>query len=73
MLIRVRVTPDARREVVRESGPNILDIAVREPAAGNAANTRVHELVSLYCKVPLKAVRLVTGARSTSKKFNVVK
>ena len=73
MLIRVRVTPDARREVVRESGPNVLDISVREPAAGNAANTRVRELVAMYCKVPLTAVRLVTGARSPNKKFNVVK
>ena len=73
MLIKVRVTPDARREVVREREHNVREIAVREPAAGNAANTRVRELVSLYCKVPLKAVRLTTGARSPNKKFNVVK
>ena len=73
MLIRVRVTPGARREVVREREPGVLEISVREPAAGNAANTRVRELVSLYCKVPLKAVRLMTGARSPSKKFSVVK
>ena len=73
MLIKVRVTPDARREVVREREPNVLKISVREPAAGNAANTRVRELVAMYCKVPLTAVRLVTGARSPNKKFNVVK
>ena len=73
MLIKVRVTPDARREVVREREPNVLEISVREKAAGNAANTRVRALVAMYCKVPLTAVRLVTGARSPNKKFNVVK
>jgi uncharacterized protein YggU (UPF0235/DUF167 family) len=73
MLIRVRVTPGARREAVTEREPNVLEISVREEAAGNAANTRVRTLVAVYCKVPQKAVRLMTGARSPSKKFNVVK
>ncbi|MEK7479817.1 MAG: DUF167 domain-containing protein [Patescibacteria group bacterium] len=73
MLVKVRVTPSARREVVSVREPDILEISVREEAAGNAANTRVRELVAMHYKVPLKAVRLVTGARSTSKKFNVVK
>ena len=73
MLVKVRVTPGARREVVREREPNVLEMSVREKAAGNAANTRVRELVATYCKVPLKAVRLMTGVRSPSKKFNVIK
>lgn len=73
MLIRVRVTPSARREVVSVREPDVLEISVREEAAGNAANTRVRRLVAMYCKVPQKSVRLLNGARSTSKKFNVVK
>lgn len=73
MLVRVTVTAGARREVFKEREPNVLEISVREPAAGKAANRRVRELVAMHCKVPLKAVRLMTGARSPNKKFNVVK
>ncbi len=60
-LLRVRVTPDAKQEYVKEGKGGVLEIAVKEPAEENRANIRVVTLVASHLKVPVKAVRLVRG------------
>jgi uncharacterized protein YggU (UPF0235/DUF167 family) len=69
-LVRVRVTPGARREKVAEE-KGVLHISVKEPAEGGAANARVRELVALRYGVAPKSLRLVKGARSTHKTFSI--
>ena len=70
MYIKVFVTPDAKRERVEEKGEMLL-IAVREPASGNRANTRVRELVAMRVGKPLGSVRILTGHRSRAKMISI--
>lgn len=70
MFIKVFVTPDAKKEKVEEKG-GVLRIAVREPATGNRANTRVRELIALRAGKPLGRVRILTGHRSRAKMISI--
>lgn len=66
MFIKVFVTPGARKEQVEEKGDTLV-VRVREPAAGNAANRRVREIVALRLDKSVGAVRILTGHRSRCK------
>lgn len=70
MFIKVLVTPGARKETVEEKGET-LSIAVREPAQGNLANTRVRELIALRFQKPIGSVRILTGHHSRVKMISV--
>ena len=70
MFIKVFVTPSARKEKIEEKGETLL-VAVREPASGNRANTRVRELIAMRVGKPLGAVRILTGHRSRAKMISV--
>lgn len=69
-LVRVRATPDAKREVVLERNGVFL-ISTKEQAKDNAANDRIRYLLARELSVPEKAVRLKSGHRSASKMFAV--
>ncbi len=72
MLIRVHVKPDSHREVIEESKKGEFRVQVKEPAAGNMANSRVQMLIAEYFNVPVTSVRFRTGARSHKKTFEIV-
>ncbi len=72
MYLKVYVVPGARRETVEEKD-SILHIQVKEPAAGNRANTRVRELVALRYEVPVAAVRILSGHHTRGKMLAVTR
>lgn len=72
MSVSVVAIADARREKVEELGADSLRIHVKEPAKGNAANTRLRQIVALRYGVPRAHVRLRAGARSSRKRFDVI-
>lgn len=72
MRIRVRVTPNAKKEKFEQRGELEFTAAVRARAERNEANDRVQTLVARHFNVPLTHVRFLTGARSKSKLFEVV-
>lgn len=67
-MVRVDVTAGAKKEKVerREGG---YRVSVREAALRGAANRRVRELVAEGEGVVLSRVRLLTGGRSSRKRF----
>lgn len=73
MRIRATVTPGARKERFEEPEPGVFRVAVKEPAAGNAANRRVRELLAAHFGVSISAVRFITGMRGKSKTFDVIR
>lgn len=73
MRVRVRVHPGARRERMEEIKPGVFEVAVREEAERNEANERVRTLLARHFHVTLRAVRLVSGRRSSSKSFEISK
>jgi uncharacterized protein YggU (UPF0235/DUF167 family) len=70
MYIKVFVTPGAKREKVEEKGETLV-ISVREPASGNAANTRVRELIAKRLGTVVGKVRILTGRRSRAKMISI--
>ncbi len=72
MLIRVQVKPDCHREVFEEFKKGEFRVQVKEPAAGNMANSRVQMLIAEHFNVPVTSVRFRTGMRSHKKTFEVV-
>lgn len=71
MPIRVRVTASAKRERVEEKNGRII-VAVKEPALDNRANKRVHELVAKHLGVRANKLRMISGHKSPSKKFEIL-
>ncbi len=71
MYVKVRVTPDAKRERVEKRKDGAYAIAVKEPAEQNLANTRVRELLARELGVAPGKLRLVAGFRSPHKIFSV--
>lgn len=71
MYVRVRVTPNAKKETIIETERQTLSISVREPAKQNMANERVREMVAEQYGVSTKKVTMITGHHSRSKMFSV--
>lgn len=69
-MVRVVVTPGARREKIEDRG-GVLALSVREKAEGNRANTRIKEVIAQRYGVLTSQVHLVTGARSRSKLIRI--
>lgn len=67
MYIRVRVTPNAKKESLRALSADSFLIAVREPAERNRANMRVLELVADYFALSSKQIRIISGHHSPGK------
>lgn len=72
MYVRVRVYAGCKKESVKKIDDSRYEIQVREPAERNLANRRVQELLAEEYKVPVKAVRIVSGHHSPSKIFDVI-
>jgi uncharacterized protein YggU (UPF0235/DUF167 family) len=71
MYVKVRVRAGAKREAVKETPKDHLDISVTEPAERNLANRHVVALVAAYWRVPAGKVRIISGHRSPSKILSV--
>ena len=69
MYIRLRVTADAKKELVKKIADDHYDIAVKEPAEQNRANRRVLEIMKEQLGAP--RIRLVSGHHSSSKIISV--
>jgi uncharacterized protein YggU (UPF0235/DUF167 family) len=69
--IKVKVTPSASKELLREVGEYELEIFVREPAQKNMANNRVREIVAAHYGAPIKSARIETGHRSRNKVISI--
>lgn len=71
MLIKVTVSPGAKKERLTKTTRGRYTIEVREPAARNLANERVREIVAKECKVSVGNVRILTGHHSRSKVISI--
>ena len=65
--IRVRVTPNSKREYVETSAVNTLRVGVNAPTESNQANDRVREVLAGHFSVPVKNVMIIKGMQSPSK------
>jgi len=66
-IVRVRVSPDSRKESLIELKPNTFAVSVTETTERNEANTRVRFLIASYFRVPIKSVSIIAGHQSRNK------
>jgi uncharacterized protein YggU (UPF0235/DUF167 family) len=71
MYIRVKVFPDAKKEVLKETGGLRYEVRVRVPAERNLANTRVREVFAGHFGLPVGLVRIVSGHTSPNKILSI--
>lgn len=71
MYVRVRVTPDAKRESFIQVDEKTFSAAVKEPAEQNLANTRVKELVAAHFRMAVGKIQMIAGHRSRQKVFDI--
>jgi uncharacterized protein YggU (UPF0235/DUF167 family) len=72
MYIRVKVTPEARKEEIkRMDRKDYFEISVREKALHNMANNRVVELFSDYFSLPREKVKIINGHHSHTKLLSI--
>lgn len=70
--VRVKVFPDARREVFETIDDATFRAFVREPPRNNLANRRVHALVAEHFNTDARNVSLETGRRGPIKTFRII-
>lgn len=71
MLIKVKVTPESKKdEIVKKSKDSYL-VKVREKAEAGQANLRVKQILSVYFKIPQFKIRLIKGGKQPNKIFEV--
>lgn len=71
MYVVVWASPGAKKERVLEREDGSLDIAVKEPAERNLANTRIRELVAKHYGAQSKSARIISGHRSGKKVISI--
>ncbi len=73
MYIKVKVIPNAKKEILKQVSDDHFNISVKEKAERNMANNRIIEIIARHFNVTVSAVRIINGHHSTSKMLSVRK
>ena len=71
MLVKVKVTPHAKKESLEEFSDGSFEVNVTEKAEMNQANIRTRELVAAHLGLAKANVRIISGHRSSSKLLEI--
>lgn len=71
MLIKVRVTPESKSDLVIKKSEDLYLVKVREKATGGTANRKTKQMLAEYFKVTEGKIRLIKGGKRPNKIFNV--
>ncbi|HEY9166273.1 MAG TPA: DUF167 domain-containing protein [Candidatus Kryptonia bacterium] len=72
MYLKVKVHPNSRVDTVLRKAPDSLEVFVRAKPVDGKANDAVRKLLLDFLKVPASKLRLIRGATSRSKLFELV-
>lgn len=67
MLVKVRVTPNAKEVKVTKTAEDSLEVRVDEKAVDDRANKRLREILADHFNVSKSKITLVKGATSRNK------
>ena len=67
MLIRVYVTPNARKAAVVRVSKNYFEVRVDEKAVDGRVNKRLLEILAEHFKVPKSRISILRGTQSRNK------
>jgi len=72
MFLKVKVSPEAKREEIVKKAEDEFEIKVREKAKEGRANQRVKEVLASYLKVPEEKLILIRGVKQRNKIFKLI-
>lgn len=72
MLIRVRVTSNAKEARLTRTSETSFEVKVDEKAVGGRANKRLLEILSKHFNVPKSRITIVRGAKSRDKLVEII-
>lgn len=73
MYVKVYATPNSRKEIIEKENATTYRIKVKEPKERNLANVRLRQVLAEEFKLELGQVKLVSGHRSETKVFDILK
>ena len=73
MYIKVKVTPDAKKEKFEQIKEDLFEISVKEKPKQNIANKRVQELIARHFGIIKGRVKIISGHRSPTKIISINK
>jgi len=71
MLIKVKVFPGSKKNLVIKKSPDSFEVIVREKAKEGRANKAVIDSLAAYFNIPRGNIRLVKGAKEHHKIFEI--
>ncbi|SNZ14465.1 DUF167 domain-containing protein [Hydrogenobacter hydrogenophilus] len=71
MILEVRAKAKAKKEYVKTITQNVYEVAVKEPPHRGKANERIVELLSAHLGVSKNRIKLIKGASSKIKLFQI--
>ncbi|BCX15115.1 MAG: hypothetical protein KatS3mg097_007 [Candidatus Parcubacteria bacterium] len=71
MLIKVKVFPSSKEEKIVKKAEDSFEVKVKERAERGLANMAVIRILASYFKIPVSQVRLLKGAKSKNKIFEI--
>lgn len=72
MYIKVKVHADEKKNIIKEKAPDTFEVWVKAPAERGLANEAVREILASHLKTEAKKLRLIKGATSPSKIFELI-
>ena len=71
MLVKVKVTPESKKDEIVKKSEDSYSVTVKEKAKGGMANQKVKEILSSYFKVASGKIRLIKGGKRPNKIFEI--
>lgn len=71
MLIKVKCYPLSKKELLNKKDENSFEVFLKEKPERGEANKKVFEILAKYFNMPIKKIRLVKGAKTRNKIFEI--
>lgn len=71
MFIKVKCHPGSKKESINKKDEETLEVFVKEKPERGEANKRVLEILSEHFKVSFRKIKIVKGAKSQNKIFEI--
>ncbi|MBI3273900.1 MAG: DUF167 domain-containing protein [Candidatus Colwellbacteria bacterium] len=72
MHLKIKTQPGSKKQKIVKKAEDSFEIYVKEKAERGLANRAVASALATYFKVPVGKVRLVKGAKSKNKIFEII-
>ena len=71
MLIKVKCYPKSKKELLNKKDENSFEIFLKEKPERGEANKRIFEILAEYFSVSKKRIKLIKGAKTQNKIFEI--